>query len=55
MIIKRCQNCAKQYFCKDFKKKKEECKNFVSWIETPNYGEPKRMEVANDQRRFEEL
>lgn len=43
MISKICKNCCKQYFCENFKKK-DDCKNFVSWIETSNYGEVKRVE-----------
>lgn len=41
MIPKICQNCAKQYLCKQ---QKEDCKEFISWIETKNYGEVKKEE-----------
>lgn len=43
--MSKCQNCAKQYFCKirDIKEKLEpiNCVHFKSWRETKNYGEVK--------------
>lgn len=36
--MKPCQNCARQYFCE-----RKDCK-FVSWKNTKNYGEVKRVE-----------
>ena len=44
MIPIRCQNCAKQYFCKYASKEVSKCKEFLSWIYTKNYGEVKRIE-----------
>lgn len=38
-----CQKCSKRYFCKEVDTK-EECKDFKSWINTNNYGVPRREE-----------
>jgi hypothetical protein len=39
----KCQNCCKQYFCENFKQK-DDCEEIVSWLETKNYGEVKKLE-----------
>jgi len=58
MIPKKCKNCCKQYFCENYKKINE-CKDFVSWLETKNYGEVKRIEggknVQNKKRKFRRI
>lgn len=47
VYMNKCNNCAKQYFCKikDIKERLEpiNCENFKSWIETNNYGEVKKI------------
>jgi len=43
----KCKKCCKQYFCKlvnSSSKTSQECKDFISWIQTKNYGEVKRIE-----------
>lgn len=37
-MTKLCQNCARQFLCKDFKKI-DNCNKFLSFIYTKNYGE----------------
>jgi hypothetical protein len=47
----KCKNCAKQYFCKikDIKERLEpiNCKDFISWIYTKNYGEINKKNEIN--------
>ena len=38
----KCQNCARQFLCKDFKKI-DSCNKFLSFIYTKNYGEVKHI------------
>ena len=55
----KCQNCCKQYFCENYKKKND-CEEFVSWLQTYNYGIPKRLDeggknVQNKKRKFRRI
>lgn len=55
-MTKLCQCCSKRYFCKEVDTK-DNCEEFVSWLETKNYGEPKRIDeggknVHNKKRKF---
>lgn len=42
-----CKSCSKQYFCglvNNCSTTFQNCSHFVSWIQTNNYGVPRRME-----------
>lgn len=52
----KCQNCAKQYFCKEYEEY-HICEKFIDWLDTKNYGEVKRINeggknVHNKNRKF---
>lgn len=44
--MNKCQNCCKQYICRTTGQNQceSQCINFKSWIETNNYGVPRRIE-----------
>lgn len=46
----KCKNCARQYFCKlvnNSSEASQNCKDYISWRETKNYGEVRRAENGN--------
>lgn len=41
--MNKCQSCAKQFYCKNFKKI-EDCKEYYSFKYVKDYGVPRRIE-----------